>query len=143
MKARVVLSAVAAVVGATVLHAADKTDAQAIQGARMSMTEAIQMAERQGNGKAIDAKFGATKEGGQYAIEVLSNDGKKLTEYKLDSSSGRISAAGNEPFERVFTRLTPEDLEQAQTSLSRAISTAERETGGKVVKAETERSGDK
>ncbi len=143
MKAQVILSAIAALGAASALHATDKADAQAIQGARISMTEAIQMAERQGNGRAIDAKFESNKQGGQYTVEVLSHDGGKLTQYTLDSASGHIASAGNEPFERVFTRLKPEELEHAPTSLTRAISNAEQESGGKVLKAETERAGDK
>jgi uncharacterized membrane protein YkoI len=143
MNTKVVLSAIGALICANALQAADQTDAQALENAKMSMTQAIQMAERQGNGKAIDAQFSANKDGGQYAVEVLSSDGKKLTEYKLDSATGHIAAAGNEPFEKAFMRLKADDVERAPTSLNSAIASAERETGGKVLKAETERSGDK
>jgi uncharacterized membrane protein YkoI len=53
-----------------------------------------------------------------------------------------MKAADNEAIEKVFTRIKPRDIESAQTSLTTAIESAERQTGGKVIDAETEKHGD-
>jgi len=92
--------------------------------------------------RAIDAELESKKGGtAAYAVEVLSNDGKKLTEYKLDVNTGHTRAAKNESIEKIFTRAKPQDIASAPTSLIDAIAAAEQHTGGKVIDAETESSG--
>jgi uncharacterized membrane protein YkoI len=143
MNSKAILATVAMAVAMSMAQADNaKADLQALSSVKLSLTDAIKMAEKEGNGKAIDAELeSASSAHPEYAVEVLSNDGKKLTEYKLDANTGKIAAAKNEPFEKVFTRLKPQDVESAQTSLASAVASAERQTGGKVIDAETERSG--
>ena len=47
-----------------------------------------------------------------------------------------------EPFEKLFTRIKPDQLENAPTSLKSAIKTAEAQSGGKAVDADADRNGD-
>ena len=63
-------------------------------------------------------------------------------EYKLDANSGQITGAEEERFERYFTRMKPEDLRNARTSLVEAVGIAEQRLGGKAIEAEAEREGD-
>jgi uncharacterized membrane protein YkoI len=120
-----------------------KREANALSNAKVSLTEAIRAAEQQGGGHAISAEY-ERKSGpaGEYEIKVLSNDGKKLTKYELDANTGQVKEADNEPFEKVFTRIKPQSIQNAPTSLTRAIATAEQRAGGKATEAEVDRDGD-
>ena len=142
MKSMTIVGAVALAVMGAAVSADDATEAQAVANAKLSMTEAIAIAEKKGNGKAIDVEVETSKAGhAQYAVEVLSSDGQKLTEYKLDANTGNVDHESNEPLESLVNRIKPQDIQKAQTSLSTAIRTAERQSGGKVIDAETEGSG--
>ena len=111
--------------------------------AKVSMNQAITVAEEQGSGQAIDAQFiprsGAT---GMYDVKVLSMDGKKLLDFNINPDDGRVLKATREHVVKLFTRLKPKDLEDAQTPLKGAIKAAEAQTGGKAVMADTDRHGD-
>jgi uncharacterized membrane protein YkoI len=111
--------------------------------AKVSMNQAITVAEEQGSGQAIDARFlpksGAT---GMYDVKVLSMDGKKLLDFNINPDDGRVLKATREHVGKLFTRLKPKDLEDAQTPLKGAIKAAEAQTGGKAVMADTDRHGD-
>jgi uncharacterized membrane protein YkoI len=111
--------------------------------AKVSMNQAITVAEEQGSGQAIDAEY-IPKSGtmGIYEVKVLSMDGKKLLDFNVNPENGRVLKATRARFEKVFTRIKPADLQNAQTPLKGAIKTAEAQTGGKVVMADTDRHGD-
>jgi len=143
MKSTLVLGTAALMLAGGATFANDaKDDVHSMSTAKLSLTDAIRMAEKEGGGKALDAELASHKSGHpQYAVEVLSSDGKKLTEYTLDGNTGKVEKASNEPIEKLTTRAKPEDLQQVQTSLSSAIRSAEQQTGGKVIDAETEGSG--
>lgn len=114
----------------------------ALNGAKVSLTDAIGVAEQQGSGQAISADYVAKKGAmGHYDIKVLSSDGSKLVKYRVSPSTGKVKEASDEPFEKVFTRIKPQDLQNAQTSLKKAIKTAEEQGDGKAVSADTDRSG--
>jgi len=144
-KATALLAALAlgcAVMGA---QAADKTAMEdaTLKNANVSLTQAIGIAEKQGSGQAISADYAAKKgKMGDYDIKVLSSDGSKLTKYRVSPATGKIAEASNEPFEKVFTRIKPTDLQNAPTSLKSAITAAESQSGGKAIDADTDRTGD-
>ena len=144
MKSSVTLGLVTMILAAGGAAANSSDAVQALSSAKLSLTDAIGIAEKEGNGKAVDAEIESAKAGqAQYAVEVLSSDGKQLTEYKLDANTGKIQGTSKEKLEKVFSRLKPQDLQSAQTSLAGAIRAAEQKTGGKVIDAETEGSGAK
>jgi uncharacterized membrane protein YkoI len=122
---------------------AGEREAQAINSAKLSLTDAIDIAQKQGNGMATDAEFDVERgSAARYEVKVLSSDGAKLTEYHLDANTGKVTRTDNEAFEKAFERLKPQDIQAAPISLSRAIATAEQRAGGKAIDAEIERSGD-
>jgi uncharacterized membrane protein YkoI len=143
-KLTALLAAVAMGCAMTVAQAADAAREDAVlTNAKVSLTQAVGIAEQQGSGQAVTADYTAKKGAmGHYAIKVLSNDGTKLTEYRVSPASGKVTEASNEPFEKMFTRLKPESLANAPTSLKTAIKTAEAQTGGKAVDADADRDGD-
>lgn len=127
------------------VHASDsaKHEAEAIGKSRLTLTEAIRKAEKEGGGQAISAEY--QFKGGNpayFEVKVLRSDGQKLTRYDLDTSTGKIKETSNEQFQKLFTRLKPTSIQNAPTSLTRAISTAEHRSGGKATMAEVSRDGD-
>jgi uncharacterized membrane protein YkoI len=116
---------------------------QMLSHAKVSLNQAIGIAEQQGSGQAISADYVSQKSSaGRYDIKVLSSDGSKLVKYRVSPSTGKVTEASNEAFEKVFTRIKPEALQNAPTSLKTAITTAEAQAGGKAVDADTDREGD-
>jgi uncharacterized membrane protein YkoI len=130
-------------IGAAQASDSARHEAESLSNAKVSLTEAIRTAEKEGGGKAIDAEFDFKRGNpAYYEVKVLSNDGQKLTKYKIDPSTGKVKDASDEKIEKLFTRLKPNAIENAPTSLTRAISTAESRAGGKAMEAKVDRSGD-
>jgi uncharacterized membrane protein YkoI len=143
-KATALLTVVALGSAVTAGYAADAArELATLSHARVSMNQAITVAEEQGSGQAIDAQY-IPKSGtmGMYDVKVLSMDGKKLLNFDINPDNGRVLKATREHVGKVFTRIKPADLQKAQTPLKGAIKTAEAQTGGKAVMADTDRHGD-
>jgi uncharacterized membrane protein YkoI len=144
-KSGLVLAAVSSILAMGAAQASDSVrhEAQSIEKAKISLTEAIRIAEKQGNGQATSAEY-EFKSGNPayYEIKVLRNDGQKLTKYELSPSTGTVKEVSDEKFEKLFTRMKPTAIQNAPTSLTRAITTAETRAGGKAKEAEISRDGD-
>jgi uncharacterized membrane protein YkoI len=144
-KSTLVLAAVSSLLAMGAAQASDSArhEAQSLEKAKISMTEAIRIAEKQGNGQATSAEY-EFKNGNAayYEIKVLRNDGQKLTKYELSPSTGTVKEVSDEKFEKLFTRIKPVAIQNAPTSLTRAITTAETRAGGKAKEAEVNRDGD-
>jgi uncharacterized membrane protein YkoI len=127
--------------GAQITVAATPAELQALSRAKLSLTQAIEAAERQGDGKAIEAEFEARdNQASRYEVKVLGRD--KLVAYTLDADTGKVLETSNEAIEKLFTRLQPDDVRGARTTLAQAIGIAEQHTNGKVIDAEVDREGD-
>ena len=128
----------------TATQAADAAREDAtLSNAKVSLNDAIGIAEKQGSGQAVMADYTGKKGTmGHYDIKVLSSDGSKLTKYRVSTATGKVTEASNEPFEKLFTRIKPDQLENAPTTLKSAIKTAEAQSGGKAVDADADRNGD-
>ena len=138
MKYPIIVSAVALIAASAAASAGAEKDAKAASNAKLTLTEAISTAEKAAGGKAVDAEVEGSKGCHTfYTVEVLSSDGKKLTEYKVNANTGKIEKTENEPLEKLVTRVKPADLQSTATTLTAAIREAEQQTGGKVVDAET------
>lgn len=124
----------------------DAAVVQAIQSAKVSLVQAIDIAEQQGGqgSRAVEVEFEAAKADsagpGRYEVKVLTQDGK-VVKYKLDANSGQVVETENERFESLFTRFKPADLQNAQTSLKQALTIAEQRigAGARAIEAEVER----
>jgi uncharacterized membrane protein YkoI len=147
MHAKLAVAAVAAVFALGTAQAAQtaKQDLAEMSKAKVTLTDAMRLAEHEANGRATEAKFKPSGKGntaGAYEVKVLSNNGDKLMGYTVDAASGHITSAGNEPFEKVFTHLTAAEIAGVQTTLSSAIGMAEQKTGGRAIDAEVSRKGE-
>jgi uncharacterized membrane protein YkoI len=143
-KATALLAALAMGFAVTASQAADPAREDAtLSNAKVSLNQAITVAEEQGSGQAIGADYVPNKGTmGYYDVKVLSSDGKKLMDFRINPDNGKVLKATRDNFEKVFTRIKPETLQNAPTSLKGAIKTAEAQTGGKAVMADADRDGD-
>jgi uncharacterized membrane protein YkoI len=143
-KSTALLAALAMGFAVSAAQSANATHEEAaLSNAKVSLNQAIGMAEQQGSGQAISAEYEPHKgAAGHYEIKVLSSDGTKLVKYRLSPNTGKVTQADNEPFEKVFTRIKPNSIQNAPTSLKSAITTAEAQSGGKAVDASVDRDGD-
>ncbi len=107
------------------------------QAAQITLAQAIDTAEQQGQAKAISAEF-EEDDGGQWEIKVIRSDGS-LIEHTIDGRTGQIRKSENQRLESIFSRLKPADFQNARTSLKQAIALAEQQGGGRAVEAEIER----
>lgn len=137
---KLVLGIAAGTLLTTAAAAQDRTSRfQATNSAKVSITQAIQTAESHGKGKAISAKFDRNDaKSFEYEVKLLTADGK-IVKYKLDANTGNLQGTESEIFEGYFTRLKPQMVQAAPTSLAQAIETAEKSAGGKTIEAEVER----
>ena len=143
-KATALLTAITVGCAVTASYAADPAREDVmLSHAKVSLNEAITVAEEQGGGQAIDADY-IPKTGamGMYDVKVLSMDGKKLLDFNINPDDGRVLKATREHVAKVFTRIKPADLQNAQTPLKGAIKSAEAQSGGKAVTAQTDRTAD-
>lgn len=143
-KATALLTAIAMSCAVTASYAGDPAREDAnLSHAKVSMNQAITVAEEQGSGEAIKAEY-VPKSGamGLYDVKVLSMDGKKLLDFNVNPENGRVLKATRERAGKLFTRIKPADLQNAQTPLKGAIKAAEAQTGGKAMMADTDRHSD-
>lgn len=93
------LIATAAVGGAAVAASAgapeqdERSEIAAVNGARVSLAQAVAIAERQGSGKAMEASFD-DESGGNWEVEIASGD--RVATYAVDTTSGAVSAVAEE-----------------------------------------------
>jgi len=146
VRAGLITATVAALLGIGVVQAGDNStrhEAQAMEKAKISLSQAVRAAEKQSGGQAVSAEY-ELKSGNPayYEVKVLSSDGQKLTKYELDPNTGQVMKTSDEKFEKLFTRLKPTAIQNAPTSLTRAIATAEARGAGKASEASISRDGD-
>lgn len=124
--------------GATGVRAAENSEFQALARAKLSLTQAIERGERESDGKAIRAEFETDgSDRARYEVKILGRD--KLVTYTLDADTGKVLETDNDRLEKLFTRLEPDDIRGAPTTLAQAIGVAEQRSGGKAIEAEVDR----
>lgn len=89
---------VAAIAAAgTVAYAAQgsmENDAMAIAKARISLVQAVTVAEQHANGKAAKAEYENSKHGWVYEVEVVS--GAKVFDVKVDADKGTVISSAED-----------------------------------------------
>lgn len=71
----------------------ERDEIAAVNGARVSLAQAVAIAERQGSGKAMEASFD-DESGRSWEVEIASGD--RVTTYAVDAASGAVSAVAGE-----------------------------------------------
>lgn len=117
----------------------DTRDIQSIDQVSLSLTQAIALAEKAGEGYAIEAVFEAEHDRG-YMVEILSKG--RLIEYTLDTYSGVIEKTKNENGEAFFTFIDPQTIAKSKILIAEAIGMAEQRASGNAIEVEVKRKGD-
>jgi uncharacterized membrane protein YkoI len=117
-------------------------DARAgLNAVKLGVPQAIQIAEKEGRGRAVGATFSPFAQGGgSHEIIVLKDDGS-LARFNIDANTGNVIGVTNQILQSYVTKLTPGGVGSAKTSLLQAITLAEG-SGARAIGAETEQSGD-
>jgi len=121
-------------------YAVSSREAEALDKATVSLTQATQIAEKQEPGKTIGAEFDIEKDRAIWEVKVLGNGGVK--EYKIDASTGAVVKVEDEHIRgkliNFVTGMNLKDLNSAKTTLVQAVTAAEKNMNGKAVKVEVE-----
>ena len=95
------LLAIAIAAAGTVAYAATNSmenDAMAIAKAKISLAQAITVAEQHANGKAARAEYENSKQGWVYDVEVVS--GARVFDVKVDADKGTVIASAEDKADR-------------------------------------------
>jgi len=139
--AYVIVAATVVLLGGAAHAQADTSrEAQALASATVSIVKAVEIGEKQGQGKTVGAEFDIEKGLPIWEVKILSADGVK--EFKVDANSGQVVKIEDE---RIRGKLTDfvtgtnlKDLESVKTTFPEAVAIAERQAKGKAVKVEVE-----
>ncbi|HQR88373.1 MAG: hypothetical protein B7Y81_02330 [Caulobacter sp. 32-67-35] len=71
----------------------ERDEIAAVNGARVSLAQAVAIAERQGSGKAMEVSFD-DESGRNWEVEIVSGD--RVATYAVDAASGDVSAVAEE-----------------------------------------------
>ena len=140
----VIVGALALNVAATALASSgpDKMakELSAIQNAQTSISQAIASAESHTGGRAVKAEMERKKGAYYYEIKTVSKD--KVLKLHIDPTTGKVVKTREKGFLARFFDSEDRDafdkLSASPVTLTTAIASAEKETGGKTVEAEFE-----
>lgn len=122
------------------LAAPSDSEVAAFRQAKVSLTQAIAQAEKQGKGKAVGVDFDTKENVGLYQIDIVS--GETVTRWDVDASNGKIASADKQTLatwaQKLGAGIEPGELTASATSLAQAIGIAENKGGGKAIEAEVE-----
>ena len=125
-------------------QAAPSREAQALASATVSIVKAVEIGEKQGQGKTVGAEFDIEKGLPIWEVKILTADGVK--EFKVDANSGRVVKIEDEQIRGKLTNFVTgtnmKDLEAVKTTFSEAVAIAEKLATGKAVKVEVEHEHD-
>lgn len=94
---KISLLAVAIAAAGTVAYASTgsmENDAMAIAKAKISLAQAVTVAEQHANGKAARAEYEQSKQGWVYDVEIVS--GTKVFDVKVDADKGTVISSAED-----------------------------------------------
>ena len=111
----------------------DAAEVQAFLKSTTSITQAIQTAESESGGVAVNAEFDNSKSGPFYEVDTVNGD--KLASIKIDAASGSVTQSQDEG---VLSQNSGEDdddisADQVTMKLADVVSKAESQSGSKVM----------
>ena len=140
----IIAATVACLGGAAHAQAAASREAQALASATVSMVRAVEIGEKQGQGKTVGAEFDIEKGLPIWEVKILGADGVK--EFKVDANSGQVVRIEDEHVRGKLTNFVTgtnlKDLESVKTTFSESVAIAEKLAPGKAVKVEVEHEHD-
>jgi uncharacterized membrane protein YkoI len=108
---------------------------------RLGMSQAVEIAEKEGRGRAVGATFSPFAQGGgSHEVIVLKPDGS-LARFNIDANTGNVIGVTNQILQSYVTSLTPAAVGSAKTPFLQAILVAEG-SGSRAIGAQTEQNGE-
>lgn len=83
------ITALLLAVSSSAAYAGDKKDLKRLEAAKLTLTEAIAIAEKAQEGKAIDAELDGTRDG-KVVYDVTVVKGKRFYEVRVDAVDGNV-----------------------------------------------------
>lgn len=124
-------------------QALNSRETQALSRATVSLSQAVEISEKQGLGKSVGAEFDIEKGRALWEVKVLGVSG--LQEFKVDAISGQVIKVEDEHLRgrltNFVTGMNLKDLEAVKTTLAQAVAMAESQAKGKAVKVQVEHEG--
>lgn len=121
-------------------QALNSRETQALSGATVSLSQAVEISEKQALGKSVGAEFDIEKGRAVWEVKVLNSAG--LQEFKVDAITGQVIKIEEEHLRgrltNFVTGMNLKDLENAKTTLAQAVAMAESQSKGKAVKVQVE-----
>jgi uncharacterized membrane protein YkoI len=121
-------------------QALNSRETQALSSATVSLSQAVEIGEKQGLGKSVGVEFDIERGRGLWEVKVLSASG--LQEFKVDAISGQVIQVEDEHLRgrltNFVTGMNLKDLEAVKTTLAQAVAMAESQAKGKAVKVQVE-----
>ena len=121
-------------------QALNSRESKALAGATVSLSQAVDIGEKQGLGKSVGVEFDIEKDRALWEVKILNSSG--LQEFKVDAISGQVIKVEDEHLRgrltNFITGVTLKDLEAVMTSMAQAVVVAENQTQGKAVKVQVE-----
>ena len=122
------------------VRADDMHEADQLAKAKVSLGQAVQLAEKPDQSKTLNAEFDIEKGHPLWEVKTLGAAG--VREYKVDANTGAILKVEDEHIRgrltNFITGMNMKDLDAAKTTLPQAIMMAEKSMNGKAVKVEVE-----
>ena len=107
---------------------------------KVSLGQAIEIAERDSKGKAVKAEFDIEHDHVLWEIKIFSGTG--LLAYEIDTESGQIAKVEQRAQEQLYSMVMAarfRGIEAAKTSAIEAVAVAEQQTAAKAIFLEVER----
>jgi len=109
---------------------------------RFKLPHAIEIAEREGRGKAISAAFTPFAAGGGALEVTVMRPDKTVVKYRVDANNGAVVNVSEQPLESYVSSIDPAALASLTFSMVQAVTAVEGQAGaGAVVGAEVEEKG--
>lgn len=115
-------------------QALNSPETQALLGATVSLSKAVEISEKQSLGKSLGAMFDIEKGRALWEVVILNATG--LQEFKVDASTGQVIKI--KLLTNFVSSMNLKDLETAKTTLAQAVAMAERQSKGKAIKVQVE-----
>lgn len=137
----VVLLAMVSFGGLAQAQTLNSRETLALSGATVSLSQAVEISEKQALGKSVGAEFDIEKGRAVWEVKVLNSTG--LQEFKVDAITGQVIKIEEEHLRGRLTNFVSgmnlKDLETAKTTLAQAVAMAEKsQSKGKAVKVQVE-----
>jgi len=123
------------------LFGGEQDKARRLPSVTFSLLGAVELVARREPWPVVGAAFEPHGEGGRYAIKTLGGFG--LMRHEVDALSAQLTGSESQTVKGYFFSFDHTDVGRSPVTLAQAIKAAEDHSGGKALRANTHRAGDR